>query len=93
MVQTPGIVVVYAPSSRYRRAHQQATCSKVAHRLAGLHNFDFAGPFEPSKSYPGPVVRHLLHQVAVPVRRIPLCVIVPAATRPGPTSQAGQQTS
>src|SRR3954469_7610382 len=55
MVQTPGIVVVYAPSSRYRRAHQQATCSKVAHRLAGLHDFDFAGPFEPSKSYPGPV--------------------------------------
>jgi hypothetical protein len=55
MVQTPGIVVVYAPSSRYQRAHQQATCSKVAHRLAGLHDFDFAGPFEPSKSYPGPV--------------------------------------
>jgi hypothetical protein len=55
MVQTPGIVVVYAPSSRYQRAHQQATYSKVAHRLAGLHDFDFAGPFEPSKSYPGPV--------------------------------------
>ena len=55
MVRAPGIVVVYSPSNRYGRSHQQATCTEIARRLAVLRGFDFAGRFEPSKSYPGPV--------------------------------------
>jgi uncharacterized protein DUF3182 len=55
MVQTVGIVVVYTPSNRYGRGHQQATCTEIARRLAVLHGFDFAGEFEPSRGYAGPV--------------------------------------
>src|SRR3954471_18797921 len=54
MVQT-GLVVVHVPNERYGRAHEQVTRTEIARRLAGLKGFGFAGPFEPSKSYPGPV--------------------------------------
>jgi hypothetical protein len=54
MVQ-PGLVVVHVPNERYGRAHEQVTRTEIARRLAGLKGFGFAGPFEPSKSYPGPV--------------------------------------
>ena len=54
MVQN-GLVVVHVPNERYGRAHEQATRTEVARRLAGLKGFGFAGPFEPSKNYPGKV--------------------------------------
>ena len=54
MVQN-GLVVVHVPNQRYGRAHEQATRTEVARRLAGLKGFGFAGAFEPSKNYPGPV--------------------------------------
>ena len=54
MVQN-GLVVVHVPNERYGRAHEQATRTEIARRLAGLKGFRFAGEFEPSKSYPGPV--------------------------------------
>src|SRR3954462_13140025 len=54
MVQT-GLVVVHVPNERYGRAHEQVTRTEIARRLAGLKGFGFAGAFEPSNTYPGPV--------------------------------------
>jgi len=56
MVQTPhGIVVVHVPNERYGRAHERATRTELARRLAVLKGFDFAGAYDSAKNYPAPL--------------------------------------
>ena len=51
-----GIVVVYSdPGRGFAHDHERATREGIARRLAALEGFDFAGEFDSSARYPGPV--------------------------------------
>lgn len=51
-----GAVVVQAPDERsFGHRHEQVTRTGIARRLAALKRFDFAGEYDPSGHYPGPV--------------------------------------
>ena len=51
-----GSVVVYAPDKRSLvSSHEQVTHTGIAERLAALKGFAFAGDYNPSRRYPGPV--------------------------------------
>lgn len=51
-----GVVVVDAPGERgYGPSHERITHAEIAKRLAALKGFDFAGGYDQSKRYPGPV--------------------------------------
>ena len=51
-----GVVVVYAPDEpSYARSHERVTRTEIAKRLAALKGFDFAGDYDLSGCYPGPV--------------------------------------
>lgn len=49
-----GVVVVHRDPHR-ARGHESVTRAGIAHRLASLQGYDFAGEYEPSAAYPGPV--------------------------------------
>jgi len=51
----PGVVILYSPNELYGCRHEQATHVEAARRLAVLKGFDFAGEYDPSSCYPGPV--------------------------------------
>src|SRR4051794_5614307 len=55
MVQTPGIVVVYALDARYGRAHERATRAEIARRLSALKGYDFGGAHDSARDHPGPL--------------------------------------
>jgi hypothetical protein len=50
-----GIVVVYSTSELHACRHERATRAELARRLAALKGFDFAGEYDTSGRYPGPV--------------------------------------
>ena len=53
---SPGVVVEYSPDERsYRHAHERVTRSEIAKRLATLKGFEYAGEYDPSAGYSGPV--------------------------------------
>lgn len=52
---TPAVVVTYATDTNLDRdGHEWVSCAGIAQRLAALRRFDFAGHYDPSRSYPGP---------------------------------------
>jgi len=56
MVQTPnGFVAVHVANERYRRAHERATRAEIARRLAAFKGYDFAGAYDRTKTYSGPL--------------------------------------
>jgi hypothetical protein len=51
-----GLVVVLQPAEPgYVHSHERAACTELARRIAALKKFDFAGDYEPSRSYPQPL--------------------------------------
>jgi hypothetical protein len=56
MVQTPnGFVAVHVANERYGRAHERATRAEIARRLAAFKGYDFAGAYDRTKTYSGPL--------------------------------------
>ncbi|HJZ53700.1 MAG TPA: DUF3182 family protein [Gemmataceae bacterium] len=51
-----GIVVTYSPTDPdYARGHEGITRTAIARVLASIQDYDFAGEYDPSIRYPGPV--------------------------------------
>jgi len=52
----PGTVVIYPGNAQRRpRGHESVTCSALAQRLAAIKGYVFAGAFEATQSYNGPL--------------------------------------
>lgn len=54
--EAPGVVVIYSPNEGHFGArHEKATRAEIAKRLAAIKGFEFAGVYDPSACYAGPL--------------------------------------